>query len=283
MESFLSNNIKLTDKEYAMFVDLIYKTSGINLGNNKQDLLRTRFQKIVRRLDVKSYSDYYDYVVNDKGGSAFSEMIDAISTNHTFFFREKDHFQFLQSKSLPSILQKKNLTRSKRMRIWCAAASSGEEPYTIMISLLEAMNTANWDVKMLATDISTKILKKAIDGKYKRQQIKEVAPLLIDKYFDWELIEKEKIFTIKPALKSLISFRKFNLMTTKFPFKGKFDFIFCRNVMIYFDLETQQTLVNKMIDYLEDDGYLFIGHSENISGAVRNRLKPLAPAVFQKV
>ena len=283
METNLSNTINLSNKEYEMFVDLIYKTSGINLGGNKQDLLRTRFQKIIRRLDVKSYSDYYKYVVNDKKGSAFSEMIDAISTNHTFFFREKDHFQLLQSKVLPAILQKKNLSRNKKMRIWCAASSSGEEPYTIMISLLEAMNTANWNIKMLATDISTKILKKAMEGKYRRQQIKEISPLLIEKYFDWELIEKEKIFTIKPSLKTLISFRKFNLMTSSFPFKGKFDFIFCRNVMIYFDSPTQQTLVNKMIDFLEDDGYLFIGHSENITGTARSRLNPLAPAAFQKI
>lgn len=283
MEPLTSNVLTLTDKEYELFTEFIYNTSGINLGDNKKDLLKTRFQKIVRRLAVKSYSEYYDYIINDKTGAAFTEMIDAISTNHTFFFREKDHFSFLQKQVIPEITKKKLLARNKRMRIWCAAASSGEEPYTIIISLLETLEVKNWDIKMLATDISTKILKKAIQGQYTRDRLKEVPPLLLEKYFDWELIDKQKIFTVKPFVKSMIAFKKFNLMTSHFPFKGKFDFIFCRNVMIYFDVQTQQTLVNKMINFIEEDGYLFIGHSENIIGKARERLKPWSPAIFQKL
>jgi len=200
-----------------------------------------------------------------------------------FFFREKDHFQFLQSNILPEIIAKKHLNRSKKIRIWCAASSSGEEPYTLVISILEAMNTINWDIKMLATDISSNILNKAREGKYKHQQLKEMSAFLTEKYFDSKFIDQEKLFIIKPLVKSMISFKKFNLMTPRFPFKGKFDFIFCRNVMIYFDLETQQRLVNKMIDYLEDDGYLFVGHSENIADRARKRLRQLAPSVFQKI
>ena len=266
-----------------MFVDLIYKSCGIDLGDNRKELIKTRFQKIIKRLGCKTYRDYYDTVIKDNAGDLFSEMIDAISTNHTFFFREKDRFVFLQKKAFPNIINDKLSKRNKKIRIWCAAASSGEEPYTTIITLLETINLSGWDLKMLATDISSKVLKKALEGLYVPNQLKEMPPLLIDKYFDRQDIDKTKTYLVKNDVKKYISYRKFNLMSPQFPFRNKFDIIFCRNVIIYFDVETQQKLVQKFLDYLDPGGYLFIGHSENISGPIRSKLKPLGPAVFQKI
>jgi len=279
----LYQHMELKDKEYQLLADLIYKKSGISLGDNKKELVRTRFQKLIRQLGLKSFKEYYEYVVNDKSGSELVRMIDAISTNHTFFFREKDHFDFFSSQGLPDIVKKKAAAGNRKIRIWCAAASSGEEPYTIIICILEAMDTYGWDIKMLATDISTKVLAKAVEGRYRSNQLKEMSPLLISKYFDREDVAGEKLYRVKPELKSFITYRRFNLMRPQFPFKGKFDFIFCRNVMIYFDPPTQQNLVQKLLNFLDMGGYLFIGHSETLTGAVKNRVRTVGPALFQKV
>ncbi len=273
---------ELKDSEYRLFTDLIYKKSGIFLGDNKHELVRTRLQKRIRELGLKSFKEYYDYVIDDKTGKELVHLLDAISTNHTFFFREKDHFDFFSSK-LPEIAQKKAAVGNKKIRIWCAAASSGEEPYTIVICILESMNVSGWDIKMLATDISTKALAKAVEGRYRANQFKGVSPLIISKYFDREDVAGEKFYKVKPELKSFIMFRRFNLMQPQFPFKGRFDFIFCRNVMIYFDQATQQALVHKLLNFLEMGGYLFIGHSETLVGSVKNRVRVVGSAVFQRI
>lgn len=277
------NVLKLSENEYTKFADLIYKASGINLGNNKQELLKTRFQRIMRRLSFTSYSEYYKYVVHDGSGAAFSEMIDAISTNHTYFFREKEHFELLRKKALKYIVQDKRVKQCSDIRIWCAASSSGEEPYTILITILETIEKAGWNLKMLATDISTKVLKKALEGVYAFNQLRDMPPDLIDKYFDSFDCNGQKSYQIKQEVKAMISFRHFNLMTEKFPFKGMFDFIFCRNVMIYFDLHTQKILIGKMLDFLEVGGFFFIGHSETLPNVFRDKLKVVGPAAFQKI
>ena len=181
----LHQSLELTDKEYTLFADLIYKKSGIHLGENKKELIKTRFQKIIRKLELKSFKEYYNYIIDKNGGNELVEMIDAISTNYTFFFREKDHFNFLSKSAIPDIVKKKIASGKKRVRAWCAAASSGEEPFTIIICLLEAINPAGWDLRLLATDISTKILAKALEGLYRPNQLKEMSPLLIYKYFDY--------------------------------------------------------------------------------------------------
>jgi chemotaxis protein methyltransferase CheR len=283
MNSMNTNGpLKLSEKEYTLFVELIYRTSGINLDANKKELLKTRFQKIMRKHGMSSYHAYYDYVRGDRSGEALSEMIDAISTNHTYFFRESQHFDLFRKTIFPQIIEKKIAQRSKKIRAWCAASSSGEEPYTITVCMLEAVRTSGWDMKLLATDISTKVLKKAVAGMYHPNQFKEMPKSLVDKYFEQDYSEGELCYRVRDEIRPFVVFRRFNLMLPQYPFKGKFDFIFCRNVMIYFDVETQQRVVAKMLDHLVDGGFLFIGHSENIIGNIRTRLKQLAPAVFQK-
>lgn len=275
--------LKLSEKEYILFVELIYRTSGINLDANKKELLKTRFQKIMRTRGMSSYRSYYEHVCADKSGAALSEMIDAISTNHTYFFRERQHFDIFRKTVFPQIIEQKIAQRNKKIRAWCAASSSGEEPYTIVMCMLEALQASGWDIKLLATDISTKVLKKALAGVYRENQFKEMPKLLVDKYFEQDYTDGERCYRVNDLIRQYVIFRRFNLMLPKYPFKGRFDFIFCRNVMIYFDVETQQRVVAKMLDHLVDGGYLFIGHSENIIGNIRLRLKQLAPALFQKV
>lgn len=282
--ALLAEDLVLSESEYKKFVDFIYKQSGIALGDSKQELVKTRFGKRIRKLGLKSFKEYYDFVVHQKNEDELVDMIDAISTNYTFFFREKDHFDFLTKVALPEILHKKKSLGNQRIRAWCAAASTGEEPYTLMICLLEATNMAKgWDAKLLATDISTRVLKKAQAGIYEYKQIKTVPKLIVDKYFDSVTADGEKQYHAKSIMKQHLHFRHFNLMTPRFPFKGKFDFIFCRNVMIYFDRETQEMLVGKMLDFLDPGGYLFIGHSENLTGAPKERVKVLGPALYQKL
>jgi len=279
----ITQNFKLSDKEYQLFADFIYQQSGIDLGSNKQELVKTRFGKRIRKLGLSSFKEYYNFVVKEGNKTELVNMIDAISTNYTFFYREKDHFDFLLKTAIPQILSKKQASGNRRIRAWCAAASTGEEPYTIMLCLLEGIkNLTGWDLKMLATDISTKVLAKAQAGVYEKKQVEAIPKFSLDKYFENSLIDGEKQYKVNTMLKNFISFRHFNLMTPRFPFKGKFDFIFCRNVMIYFDRATQETLIQKMVQTLEVGGYLFIGHSENLSGPAKKNLRNLGPALFQK-
>jgi chemotaxis protein methyltransferase CheR len=190
-------------------------------------------------------------------------LIDKISTNHTFFFREKDHFEYLSQKVLPQMVKQKNGTQENLIRIWCAGCSSGEESYTIAMVLQEFFgpDISLWDLGILASDISTTVLEQAMRGVYNPDRVKEVSPLLRQKYFH---VLPDGNLEVDKVLRKHILFKRLNLMQDAFPFKHKFDIIFCRNVMIYFDAITRKTLVEKMGQYMRSGAYLFIGHSETL-------------------
>lgn len=273
---------ELTSEEYTQFTDLIYKSCGINLGEKKKDLLKTRLQKVISRLGLNNYSEYYRHILNDRTGSALSELINAISTNHTYFFRENDHFKYLSEIAIPETMQRN--AKTKKLRIWCAASSTGEEPYSITITVLKSIPANQWDFKLLATDISTNVLQQAATGQYTDKKLLEIPPHIVQKYFDRVAKSvKENEFRVKDEIKKHIRFRKLNLMRNVYPFKNEFDIIFCRNVMIYFDLITQQSVQSKILNYLIPGGFLFIGHSENLSGQARNRVTAIKPSLFQKI
>ena len=275
--------IPIKEKEYRALTQLIYEKSGINLGDNKHDLLKTRLGKRLRALGIRSYTDYYNLVVNSPDDGELMLMINAISTNFTSFFREKQHFDFLDRTVLPEIVEKKRRA-TLRLRAWCAAAASGEEPYSLALTLMEFFEgLPAWDVKLLATDISTKVLTKAVEGVYEAEKVATVDPQMRQKYFDVSRSGEEKIFTVKHQVKELITFRRLNLMDDQFPFTGPFDFIFCRNVLIYFDPPTQEAVFRKLLRYLCLDGFLLIGHTENISPSLREYVKVLAPATYRKI
>lgn len=268
----------LSAKEFDRFRALIYEHSGINLTDDKRDLLRARLGKRMRQQGLASYDDYLKMIDRDKSGQEIIHLIDAVSTNVTFFFREQAHFDFLKTVVLPGIRKKAGPGGRSRIRFWSAGCSTGEEPYSLAMTvspLIEAMGN-RWDLKILASDISTKVLTKAKLGVYSRTTVKGLNQTHIDEFFTGG----NGTLMVRPEIKSLITFARVNLQK-KFPFRGPFDVIFCRNVMIYFDQATQERLVAKFYDYLTPGGFLFIGHSENLS-MVRHQFSYVKPAVYRK-
>jgi len=273
----------LSNEEFELFRTLIYDSCGISLTISKKELVKARLTKRLTATGINSFREYYKHVTKvDKTGKELIHLLDNISTNKTDFFREKKHFDFLNDNLLPDLISSKVKSNSRKLRIWCAASSSGEEPYTLAMTVFNHIKPNNgWDVKILATDISTRILEKAISGTYKTELLDPVPPAVKSEHFSNVLIDKTKYYRAKDHLKNIITFRRFNLMTEKFPFKHPFDFIFCRNVMIYFDPETQHTLVKKFYNCLPKNGHLFIGHSETLSKN-DNDFRYVQPAIYQR-
>jgi chemotaxis protein methyltransferase CheR len=258
---------------------LIYEKCGINLHEGKKELVSARLGKRLREKNFRSFAQYYDYVVTEEGADELVRMIDSISTNLTYFFREDSHFKKLAA-ILPNLLAASGKRSSPRLRIWSAACSTGEEPYSTAITVLETMNGLPVDVKILATDISTSVLKAAASGIYNAEKIKNVPPGLARKYFQGGAGKWEGYYRVKNEIRELVQFKRFNLMEP--PPRGiYFDIIFCRNVMIYFDKQTQSVLVNHLYDSLAAGGHLFIGHSESLTG-LNHRLKYIEPSVYRK-
>ena len=207
----------------------------------------------------ESFGDYYDYLVSDKTGHATATLVDRITTNYTYFMRETSHFYYFRDKVLPEL---KNSINDKDLRVWIAACSTGEEAYTLAMIIDEffGFNKGDWDTKILATDISEKVLAVARQGIYSKDRVDPVPKTWKHRYF--RKYDSDNL-AVSDRIKDEVIFRKFNLMEKKYPFKRKFHAIFCRNVMIYFDSETKAKLIGKLYDCLEVGGYLFVGQSEN--------------------
>lgn len=272
----------LGDREFKLFRELIFEKSGINLHEGKKELLRTRLSARIRAKDLSSFKDYYELIVKDKTDSELMGLLDAISTNLTSFFREVNHFHFLESDIIPEIIARGRDSNNKVLRCWSAGCSSGEEPYTIILSLLNNAEISDaWNIKMLATDLSLEMLEKATRAVYAEAKIKTVPKDMIKKYFVKGTKEKQGLYRVRQEISRLVQFKRFNLMTKTFPFRHKFDFIFCRNVMIYFDKPTQEILISKFYDSLTKGGYLLIGHSESLTG-IQHQFKYVLPTIYRK-
>jgi chemotaxis protein methyltransferase CheR len=277
---YSDNWIQITDKEYQLLSEYVYNIIGINLTDQKRNLLMGRLQKLLREKKLKSFQEYYNYVVTDKTGAALSELANYISTNHTFFYREKDHFEYFQKTSLPEIMKILRKNNSNDLRIWSAGCSSGEEPYTLIMLMMETLGNDyfNLNAGILATDISEKALNLAKIGIYNEERVKFLPENYIKKYFN-KLSDGQ--YQIIDRVKKEVTYRKFNLMNESFPFRKQFHIIFCRNVMIYFDGPTRRTLVNKFYKFITDDGYLFIGHSESLKRD-EHEFHYIMPALYRK-
>lgn len=269
--------ITITDKEFRKLTDYIKVNYGINLKEEKRNLVTGRLHNVLMQNNFNNFSDYYDYIIKDKTGDAVITLINKITTNHTFFMREADHFFYFRDRLLPTL---KTTVNDKDLRIWSAGCSSGEEPYTLAMIIDEffGKEKVGWDTKVLATDISKKVLEKATKGIYSSE---DIFPLP----FNWKInyftkLDNEQSVVVE-KIKNEIVYRKFNLMNEIFPFKRKFHIIFCRNVMIYFDMKTKTQLINKFYDMTEPGGYLFIGHSESLNREA-TRYKYIMPAVYRK-
>lgn len=266
----------ISPAEYQQLCSLIYDESGIALGDNKQSLVISRLTKRLRELHLSSFREYYDLVTCDPTKEEFTRLLDLISTNKTDFFRELKHFDFLRERIIPS------LERDKRIRIWSSACSTGEEPYTIAITLLEGVaDPTRWDLRILASDLSTRVLAKAASGLYEEERLRDVPPEVVKRHFLKGQGDQAGMVKVKPHLSRMILFRRLNLMSERFPVKTPLDVIFCRNVMIYFDRPTQERLVNKFFHHLKPGGHLFIGHSESLQW-VSHPFKLIGPTIYRK-
>ena len=273
---------QLSMEEFDLIRKLVYDRFGIHLNEQKKSLVVERLQKTLRTGQFESFRAYYDYVMRDRSGKALLELVDRISTNHTHFFREKDHFVFMQTTWLPALKKAAQTAGKKKdIRIWSAGCSSGEEPYTIAMLLADQfeIDGSGWDIGILATDISTTVLEKAQAGLYSDTQLEQVPDVFKRKFF---CPTGEGLYTVTPAIKELVMFRRLNLMNKEYPFKGQFQIVFCRNVMIYFDEPVRNELLQRYHRYLEPDGYLFIGHSESI-GRDNKYFRFIRPAIYQKI
>lgn len=252
---------RLTDEEFQKFAKLIHDESGIFLKPTKITLLSNRLRKRLQALKLSNFTEYYNYIVGKKDKTEEIEaLLDVVSTNETYFFRNERHFNAFLNKILPDIAR---LKKNKSLRIWSAGCSTGEEPYTISICLNE--NSAlftGWNIEILATDIAFSVLDFAKEGKYSGRRIEKVPPKLMDKYFT-KVPNAQGVYEVKQSLRRYIKFGQLNLF--KDPFPKDIDIIFCRNVMIYFDREHQRKLVADFYKSIsKDNGYFFIGHSETL-------------------
>jgi len=276
----LEPKLEITPKEYELVRQLVYERAGINLGNNRQHLVQARIAKIIRKKRFADFEEYFQFLKSDKTGSEVASLIDAISTNTTYFFREADHFDFLTDSLEDRIV--KNGEAPLTIRIWSAASSSGEEPYTIAMVVHQLMQKyPQLSLKMLATDISGQILEKAKVGIYPPERLKNIPKSYVRQYFRKITRAKDTVFEISPELKTLITFAHFNLMSPQYPFKYGFDYVFCRNVMIYFDRQTQLAVVNKIAQHIRPGGYFIVGHSESLNG-LKHSLKYVKPTIYMK-
>lgn len=270
----------MSNRDFKRFSALVYEKCGINLHEGKKELVRARLAKRLRETGFRNFNAYYQFVTQVGAGDELVYMLDAISTNLTSFFREEKHFDFLKEVVFPSYVAEKKVTGFHKLRFWSAGCSSGEEPYSLAMCLLEYFESPPFDVKLLATDICTKVLAQARSGVYPAGRLKKIPISEARKYFQRGYGRQEGYFRVKRSLREIIEFKRFNLMEP-FSFKEAFNLIFCRNVMIYFDKRTQQTLANKFYDALLDGGYLFIGHSETLTG-IDHGFRYISPSVYQK-
>jgi chemotaxis protein methyltransferase CheR len=267
--------ITMKDEEFNLITSYIKTNYGVNLAN-KRPLIEGRLGNHIADLGFDNYMAYFEYARNDKTKDEMTVLINKLTTNHTYFFRENEHFEFYKNVILPWV--EKDLG-SKDLRLWSAGCSSGQEPYTLAMITLDYLGPANgWDSTILASDISNKVLEIAKSGAYSREELTDVPHSWVQKYFT---AGNEDGFIISQQLRKNVVFRNFNLLHP-FNFKKPFHTIFCRNVMIYFDVPTKNEIINKFYDALMPGGYLMIGHSESLS-ACDHKFKYVKPSIYQKV
>jgi chemotaxis protein methyltransferase CheR len=274
------SRMSITDKEFSQLREFIHAHTGIALSQHKRALVCSRLAKRLRRHGLYSYADYYALLTQaDPEGLELVAMINCITTNKTDFFREPHHFRFLSEVVFPAYRQNPN--RVKPLRIWSAASSTGEEAYSLAMTALEAMSSFNeQDIRILVTDIDTDVLSRAADGIYSLTHAAHIPEALLRRYFLKGQGTHAGEIMAKPLLKSLLHFHWLNLLDKPWPMHEKFDVIFCRNVLIYFDKATQSDMFMRMAGALKPGGYLMLGHSEAIHG-MNEVFHPVGHSIYQ--
>jgi chemotaxis protein methyltransferase CheR len=266
---------------YSRLCELIYREVGIRLGDEKKTMLELRVKRRLKALEMESYSSYCDYLFSRKGMEReLISLIDVVTTNKTDFFREPGHFSSLVERVLPQLNTQHDAGRP--ILVWSAGCSSGEEPYTLAIVLSEyGLTHPGFRFRILATDVSTTVLAKAELGVYSTDVVSPVLPPLRRKYFMRGRDNHSDRVRVVPELRRMVEFRRLNFMDNDFGIDERFDAIFCRNVIIYFDRATQERILKKLANYLRPRGYLFVGHSETLHD-MDLPLAPVEPALYRR-
>ena len=269
--------LQITDAEFTRLVTYLHDNYGIDL-HKKRVLIEGRLGNDLSKRGYTSYTAYLDDVMKDTTGAEITILLNRLTTNHTYFMREKEHYEFMEQVLLPELVASK---KEKSIYLWSAGCSSGEEPYTTQMQLQEYLGASagSWDTRILATDLSTKVLAKAQKAVYHVDSMKLLDPSWKTKYFD---PVGDECFSVKNNIKKNVIFKMFNLMDPIPYRKHPFDLIFWRNVMIYFDLEIKLALTNRFFDVLAPGGYLFIGHAESIPRDKAQQWEYVRSAIYRK-
>jgi len=271
----------ISDREFHLLRNLVYERFGINLTEEKRALMVGRLQKLLKSAKIKSFRDYYNLLLADKTGEHIDRLINNISTNFSYFYREEGHFNFFKNRAFPELVERLKRAKSRDIRIWTAGCSTGEEPYMLIMLMMEHLgfDYDNWQAGVLATDISDRVLQVAKRAIYPADRSAKVPAAIKSRYFRQHSPGE---ITVVDRVKKEITLRRFNLMNQNFPFKKKFQMIFCRNVMIYFDQKTRMALIERFHRHLEPGGYLFIGHSETL-GRDQRLFDYVIPACYRRI
>jgi chemotaxis protein methyltransferase CheR len=272
----------ISNADFGRLRTLIYTQSGINLNVDKKTMLELRIKRRLKSLELTSFSDYCEYLFGHQGQrEEMVQFLDVVTTNKTDFFREPDHFDYLVQKALPDILARNGCERS--VMVWSAGCSTGEEPYTLAMVMNEFGQThPGFHFRVLATDISTEVLAKAKMGVFSEEVVRPVSADLRRKYFMRSRDRNSNLLRVVPELRQMIEFRRLNFMDSDYGLAEKVDVVFCRNVIIYFDRDTQEQILQKLTHNLLPGGYAFVGHSEALHG-MDLPLEPVAPALYRRV
>lgn len=268
---------EMTMEDFHQIRDIVYSTCGIVLGDHKKEMVYSRIARRIRAVKTRSCKQYLNYLAGHKE-QEFSNFINAITTNLTSFFREQHHFDFLKETVISQIKQRHQ--KDRRVRIWSAGCSTGEEPYSIAMTLADEFKRPVWDLKILASDLDSNVLATAKQGIYKSESITGLNNELTK---HWFLHDKHNYkCKVNEQLQAYIHFKRLNLLA-QWPMKGLFDVIFCRNVVIYFDQTTKDNLFQRYANLLHDGGYLILGHSESMNLKVQTQYKSLGKTIYQKI
>lgn len=269
----------LGDREFDQIRKIVYDRTGINLTDAKREMVYSRLSKRLRQLGLDGFREYCA-IIQEESSNELGNFINSITTNLTSFFREKHHFEYLKQQLVPGIV--KEGRPGNTIRIWSAGCSTGEEPYSLAITMTETLrNFPGWSVKILATDLDTAVLEKGRNGIYGAERVSGLSELVVKKWFSKGSGDNEGMVRVKPELRQMIMFKQLNLMG-EWPVKQGVDIIFCRNVVIYFDKPTQTKLFDRFANHLGPQGFIFIGHSESLY-QVSDRFDLLGQTIYRKI
>ena len=271
----------ITDHEFGLFQKLIYRQAGIQLTGQKKALLEARLTRRLKELNLGSFTAYYRHLINDIHGAEMVQMLDRIATNETHFFREPKQFEFLQQQILPRWLaEAASGLRPRRIRVWSAGCSTGEEAYSLGMVLSEGLPPLDgWQIEIFASDISSKVLSSASRGVWPIEKAAEIPDHLLKRHMLKGFGNQAGKMKAGEELRRLIHFERLNLNDDFYPLRGHFDLIFCRNVLIYFDLDSKTRVIHRLLDHLMPDGYLFVGHAESLT-SVTERATYVMPTIY---